>query len=109
MTTTTLQQPPNGVLCFNTPIGRDRVTAFVSESSLRARYGSTLASDQDMTLLPRPAPTLFQQHLLSPSSFHRRPYCKKQFLEPLHGFLHDLSLFQFHSTGRSTLFHLGKF
>lgn len=50
MSTTMLQQPPNGVLCFNTPIGRDRVTAFVSESSLRARYGST-TSDQDMTLL----------------------------------------------------------
>ena len=32
-TTTTLQHEPNGVLCFNTPIGSDQVTAFVSDNA----------------------------------------------------------------------------
>ena len=45
-TRTAMQHEPNGVLCFNTPIGSDQVIAFVSESSLRARYGAlALAGD----------------------------------------------------------------
>jgi hypothetical protein len=47
-TTTTLHHEPNGVLCFNTPIGSDQVTAFVSESSLRARYGGVPADENDV-------------------------------------------------------------
>lgn len=42
------QHEPNGVLCFHTPIGSDQVTAFVSESSLRARYGAVPAADDDL-------------------------------------------------------------
>ena len=45
MPTTAQQHEPNGVLCFNTPIGTDQVTAFVSVSSLRARYGVPAAAD----------------------------------------------------------------
>ena len=45
MPTTAQQHEPNGVLCFNTPIGTDQVTAFVSETSLRARYGVPAADD----------------------------------------------------------------
>lgn len=42
------QHEPNGVLRFNTPIGSDQVTAFVSESSLRARYGGVPAAADDL-------------------------------------------------------------
>ena len=45
MPTIAQQHEPNGVLCFNTPIGTDQVTAFVSETSLRARYGVPTAAD----------------------------------------------------------------
>ncbi len=48
MPTTAQQHEPNGVLCFNTPIGTDQVTAFVSESSLRARYGGLAAACDDL-------------------------------------------------------------
>ncbi len=48
MPTTTLQHELNGVLCFNTPIGSDQVTAFVSESSLRARYGGARTDEDDV-------------------------------------------------------------
>ena len=47
MPTTAQQHEPNGVLCFNTPIGTDQVTAFVYESSLRARYGGLAAACDD--------------------------------------------------------------
>ncbi len=40
MPSTPLPSESNGVLRFMTPIGSDEVTAFVSESALRARYGS---------------------------------------------------------------------
>ena len=36
MTASNPQHEPNGVLCFDAPIGTDQVTAFVCESSLRA-------------------------------------------------------------------------
>jgi len=48
MPTTAQQHEPNGVLCFNTPIGTDQVTAFVSVSSLRARYGGLAAACDDL-------------------------------------------------------------
>jgi hypothetical protein len=48
MTATTATHLPNGVLCFDAPIGTDQVTAFVSESSLRARYGSLALACDDV-------------------------------------------------------------
>lgn len=48
MTATIATQLPNGVLCFDAPIGTDQVTAFVSESSLRARYGSLAIACDDV-------------------------------------------------------------
>ena len=48
MRTIPQQHGPNGVLCFNTPIGSDRVIAFVSESSLRARYGAVAPACDDL-------------------------------------------------------------
>jgi hypothetical protein len=48
MTASHLRHEPDGVLCFDAPIGGDQVTAFVSESSLRARYGSLAVACDDV-------------------------------------------------------------
>jgi hypothetical protein len=48
MTAIRPQHEPNGVLCFDAPMGTDQVTAFVSESSLRARYGGLAAACDDV-------------------------------------------------------------
>ena len=55
MTATTATHLPNGVLCFDAPIGTDQVTAFVSESSLRARYGNLAVACDDVA-------QMYQQH-----------------------------------------------
>jgi hypothetical protein len=46
---------PNGVLCFDALIGTDQVTAFVSESSLRARFGGVAVACDDVA-------QMYQQH-----------------------------------------------
>jgi hypothetical protein len=53
MTLATATHLPNGVLCFDAPIGSDQVTAFVSESSLRARYGSLAVACDDVAQMYR--------------------------------------------------------
>ena len=55
MTAIRPQHEPNGVLCFDAPIGTDQVTAFVCESSLRARYGSPGVACDDVA-------QMYQQH-----------------------------------------------